>query len=162
MANTYQADTYQNELGNRLRSVRMMQGLTLADVEERSRGTWKAVVVGSYERGDRSVTVARLSELAQFYGVPISHLLPDNQDGDGRERVTVDLVALESASGEFMTLVRYVRRIQHERGDYNGRMLTLRLDDLRTVATAEGDDPEALLDRLHELELILSPAWVRQ
>ena len=150
------SDTYQEELGARLRSVRTMQGLTLADVEERSGGTWKAVVVGSYERGDRSVTVARLSELAEFYGVPISHLLPSNGAGDARDRVTVDLVALETAGTEFSTLLRYVRRIQQERGDYNGRMLTLRIDDLRTVATAEGGDPDGLLERLREMELVLA------
>jgi transcriptional regulator with XRE-family HTH domain len=150
------ADDYQEELGRRLRSIRTMQGLTLADVEERSAGDWKAVVVGSYERGDRSVTVARLSELADFYGVPISHLLPGEDDHDRRERVTVDLVALEQAGPEFQTLLRYVRRIQQERGDYNGRMLTLRLDDLRTVATAEGNDAESLLDQLQTRELVLS------
>ncbi len=149
-------DAYQNELGARLRAVRTMQGLTLADVEERSGGTWKAVVVGSYERGDRSVTVARLSDLAGFYGVPISHLLPANGDGEARDRVTVDLVALEDSGPEFHTLLRYVRRIQQERGDYNGRMLTLRIDDLRTVATAEGDDPENLLERMRTLELVLA------
>lgn len=150
------ADTYQDDLGARLRAVRTMQGLTLADVEERSGGAWKAVVVGSYERGDRSVTVARLSELAAFYSVPISHLLPSSGNGDERDRVTVDLVALEHAGPEFHTLLRYVRRIQQERGDYNGRMLTLRLDDLRTVATAEGDDPDSLLERMRDLELVLA------
>lgn len=150
------SDSYQHELGARLRAVRTMQGLTLADVEERSDGRWKAVVVGSYERGDRSVTVARLSELASFYGVPISHLLPTNSDTDQRDRVTVDLLALENAGPEFQTLLRYVRRIQQERGDYNGRMLTLRIDDLRTVATAEGDDPDHLLARMHDLELVLA------
>jgi transcriptional regulator with XRE-family HTH domain len=35
------------------------------------------VVVGSYERGDRAVTVQRLSEIAVSYGVPVSELLPD-------------------------------------------------------------------------------------
>ncbi len=150
------SDSYQNELGARLRAVRTMQGLTLADVEDRSNGRWKAVVVGSYERGDRSVTVARLSELAGFYGVPISHLLPASNDNEQRDRVTVDLVALEEAGPEFRTLLRYVRRIQQERGDYNGRMLTLRIDDLRTVATAEGGDPDSLLERLYELELVLA------
>lgn len=147
-------DTYQQELGARLRAVRTMQGLTLAEVEEQSGGVWKAVVVGSYERGDRSVTVARLSELADFYGVPVAHLLPTPGGGDA-DRVTIDLVALEAAGPEFATLLRYVRRIQQERGDYNGRMLTLRLDDIRTVATAEGGDAEDLLERLRDQELVL-------
>ena len=113
-------------------------------------------MVGSYERGDRSVTVARLSELAAFYGVPVSHLLPSPGEEDDRERITIDLVALEEAGPQFVTLLRYVRRIQQERGDYNGRMLTLRLDDLRTVATAEGRDAEDLLDQLREGGLVLS------
>lgn len=150
------SDTYQQELGARLRAVRTMQGLTLADVEERSDGVWKAVVVGSYERGDRSVTVARLSELADFYGVPVSHLLPNAEAADDRDRITIDLSALEEAGAQFATLLRYVRRIQQERGDYNGRMLTLRMDDLRTVATAEGGDAEDLLEELRERDLVLN------
>ncbi len=149
------ADTYQQELGARLRAVRTMQGLTLADVEEQSDGVWKAVVVGSYERGDRAVTVARLSELAAFYNVPVSHLLPTPTASDDRDKVTVDLQALEDAGPEFTTLLRYVRRIQQERGDYNGRMLTLRVEDIRTVATADGGDAEDLLERLRQQELVL-------
>ena len=70
-------DTYARSLGQRLRAIRQQQGLSLQGVEEKSRGRWKAVVVGSYERGDRAVTVARLHELAEFYSVPISELLPD-------------------------------------------------------------------------------------
>ena len=47
-------------------------------MSRRSRhGRWKAVVVGSYERGDRAVTVQRLAELAEFYGVPVYELLPE-------------------------------------------------------------------------------------
>jgi transcriptional regulator with XRE-family HTH domain len=48
---------YAKTLGARLRAIRTQQGLSLHGVEEKSRGRWKAVVVGSYERGDRSVTV---------------------------------------------------------------------------------------------------------
>src|SRR3982751_6165774 len=68
---------YAKALGQRLRAIRMQQGLSLHGVEEKSQGRWKAVVVGSYERGDRAVTVQRLAELADFYGVPINELLPD-------------------------------------------------------------------------------------
>ena len=150
------ADSYQQELGARLRAVRTMQGMTLADVEEQSDGVWKAVVVGSYERGDRSVTVARLSELAEFYGVPVSHLLPASAERDDRTRVTVDLAALRAASPEFELLLRYVNRIQQERGDYNGRMLTLRLRDVRMVATAQGGDPDDLLETLRERGIVRS------
>ena len=70
------ASDYAKTLGARLRAIRTQQGLSLHGVEEKSRGRWKAVVVGSYERGDRSVTVQKLAELADFYGVPVSELLP--------------------------------------------------------------------------------------
>ena len=53
---------YAKTLGARLRAIRTQQGLSLHGVEEKSRGRWKAVVVGSYERGDRSVTVQKLAE----------------------------------------------------------------------------------------------------
>src|SRR3954470_7670718 len=68
---------YAKALGSRLRAIRTQQGLSLHGVEEKSRGKWKAVVVGSYERGDRAAPVARLAELADFYGVPVAELLPD-------------------------------------------------------------------------------------
>ena len=48
------ASDYAKTLGARLRAIRTQQGLSLHGVEEKSRGRWKAVVVGSYERGERS------------------------------------------------------------------------------------------------------------
>ena len=71
------ASDYAKALGAKLRAIRQQQGLSLHGVEERSGGRWKAVVVGSYERGDRAVTVQKLAELADFYSVPVSELLPD-------------------------------------------------------------------------------------
>ena len=67
---------YARALGSRLRAIRTQQGLSLHGVEEKSQGRWKAVVVGSYERGDRAVTVQRLAELADFYGVPVASCCP--------------------------------------------------------------------------------------
>ena len=42
---------YARSLGARLRAIRTQQGLSLHGVEEKSRGRWKAVVVGSYVVG---------------------------------------------------------------------------------------------------------------
>ncbi|MEU3503539.1 helix-turn-helix transcriptional regulator, partial [Streptomyces hundungensis] len=72
---------YAKQLGAKLRAIRTQQGLSLHGVEEKSQGRWKAVVVGSYERGDRAVTVQRLAELADFYGVPVQELLPGTTPG---------------------------------------------------------------------------------
>ena len=70
---------YARALGSKLRAIRAQQHLSLHGVERKSGGRWKAVVVGSYERGDRAVSVQRLAELAEFYGVPVGELLPDEQ-----------------------------------------------------------------------------------
>jgi transcriptional regulator with XRE-family HTH domain len=45
---------FAKQLGARLRAIRQQQGLSLQGVEEKSGGRWKAVVVGSYERGVRA------------------------------------------------------------------------------------------------------------
>jgi transcriptional regulator with XRE-family HTH domain len=71
-------------LGQRLRFARAEQSLSLMQLEEKSDGRFKAVVVGSYERGDRMVTVVRLAELAAFYGVPVADLLPPEWSRDSR------------------------------------------------------------------------------
>ena len=71
------SNDYARTLGARLRAIRQQQKLSLQGVEEKSGGAWKAVVVGSYERGDRAITVAKLASLAAFYGVPVVELLPE-------------------------------------------------------------------------------------
>src|ERR1700757_5410364 len=74
---------YDKALGAKLRAIRQQQGLSLHGVEQKSGGRWKAVVVGSYERGDRAVTVQKLAELADFYGVPVAELLPGGGPATG-------------------------------------------------------------------------------
>jgi transcriptional regulator with XRE-family HTH domain len=68
---------YERALGARLRSTRIHRGLSRHDVQAQSEGRWSAAAVGSYEPAERAVTVTRLAELAEFYGVPVGQLLPD-------------------------------------------------------------------------------------
>src|ERR1043166_8600078 len=117
---------YAKSLGGRLRAIRTQQGLSLHGVEEKSRGRWNAVVVGSYERGDRAVTVQRLSELAEFYGVPVHELLPGTgapaSAGETGGKLVLDLERLKQLPVEQAgPLLRYVGSIQSQRGDWNGR-----------------------------------------
>jgi transcriptional regulator with XRE-family HTH domain len=154
---------YQQLLGERLRAIRSQQDLTLQDVEEKSDGEWKAVVIGSYERGDRAISVAKLARLAQFYGVPLRDLLPrtDPQpsSGDDAPRVVLDLMRVPGgpeASDAMAALARYARRIQIQRGDYNGRMLSLRAEDIRAIATAFGREPDELIDELTERDAVIA------
>ena len=86
---------YAKALGGKLRAIRQQQGLSLHGVEQKSGGRWKAVVVGSYERGDRAVTVQKLAELADFYGVPVAELLPEGRVPSGSEPATKIVINLE-------------------------------------------------------------------
>ena len=146
------ASEYAKALGAKLRAVRQQQGLSLHGVEDKSQGRWKAVVVGSYERGDRAVTVQRLAELADFYGVPVSELLPEGAPAAASEpppRLIIDLERLGSVPAEKAgPLARYAAAIQAQRGDYNGRILSIRQDDLRTLAVIYDEPPGVLADQL--------------
>lgn len=158
---------HQTALGERLRGIRRQQGLTLQDVEERSRGQWKAVVVGSYERGDRAISISKLSRLGDFYGVPLRDLLPQPSPAgsdtpaaaatNDLPRICLDLTRLPSAgdSDLLSAIARYARRIQIERGDYNGRMLTIRRDDVHALARAFGMDAVTVLDQLEDVEVLV-------
>lgn len=146
------AQSYAHELGARLRAIRVQQGLSLHAVEQKSDGQWKAVVVGSYERGDRAVTVAKLADLADFYGVPISELLPEHRPGRRgmpASKLVIDLQRLSDLPPDQTgPLARYAAAIQSQRGDYNGKVLTIRTEDLRSLAVIYDLTPHELADRL--------------
>jgi transcriptional regulator with XRE-family HTH domain len=135
--------------------------MSLQDVQEASRGRWKAAVVGAYERGDRNVTVARLSELAGFYGVPLVDILPEDGSAAGRAReerrsVTLDLEGLERVPRpDRDPLERFASAIQRQRGDFNGRVLTFREDDLLALALLYEMTGEELGRRLVEWGLLV-------
>lgn len=95
------AADYEAEIGARLRRVRNRLGWSLDKVEERSDGMWKAVVVGSYERGDRSVTLGRLHQLCAFYRIRVADVLPDGPTGATLAATTV--LALRSVGWSHTT-----------------------------------------------------------
>ena len=147
-------------LGGRLRRVRQQQGLSLHEVEGRSAGELKASVLGAYERGERAVSITRLHRLAAFYRVPVGQLLPELDavvdDAGDEPDVVIDLVALEQRADDEPALRRYVEAIQARRGDYNGRVLTIRSADLATLAAVMDATPEALHDRLADEGIVRS------
>ncbi len=151
---------HQKALGERLRSIRQQQGLTLHDVEERSGGTWKAVVVGSYERGDRAISIAKLNKLAGFYGVPLHTLLPRpataRATSEGTpERLVLDLTRLDhNGDDRLETINRFASSIQAQRGDYNGRMLTLRERDLDALSAVLAVDSQELVTELRLAQVL--------
>jgi len=151
-------------VGERLRAIRRQKGLSLHDVEARSALEFKASVLGAYERGERAISVPRLIRLAEIYSVPTDQLLPrgsepseidltERSEGD-EGGFTIDLVKLhELEDSDASVLERYASTIQLQRQDFNGRMLTIRRDDLRVLAAVLGRSPEELGVRLDQLGL---------
>ena len=156
---------HQGRLGARLRGIRHQQGMSLAEVQARSGGRWKAVVVGAYERGDRTITVARLQELARFYGVPLADLLPRPNVAIGQtaeRRYVLDLVALRQATAagrrELLPVARFAAHIRRHRGDHNGKVLTIRASDMEMLALTTGQDPDELVERMRSDGVLHAPA----
>ncbi len=175
---------YARAVGSRLRAVRKQMRLSLQAVEAMSEQEFKASVLGAYERGERAISVPRLQRLARLYDVPVDQLLPQDEDAnrwggpeadgdsagaaqlrarralrpwDGQEKVTIDLTKLNSVSGPERDLLRrFLSMIQVQRQDFNGRMITIRAEDLRAIACLFGVTPDAMGRRLDELGLRIS------
>jgi transcriptional regulator with XRE-family HTH domain len=149
--------TYNELVGERLRSIRRQRGLSLQDVQRATGGEFKAAVLGAYERGERALSVPRLHALAEFFTVPVTQLLPADDDGapiTARPSggVTIDLNRVEDLTGSDAELFdRFLRGIQMQRQDFNGKVLTVRKDDLRMLALLLDQDEGDLTDRLNEL-----------
>jgi len=147
-------------IGERLRAIRRQKRLSLQEVEALSRKEFKASVLGAYERGERAISVPRLMRLAGVYGVPAEQLLPRDDSIDLTDAraidltggFSVDLVRLQGLNTpEAQILRRYTERVQIYRQDFNGRILTIRSDDVRVMAWALGLTPEELGVRLEEM-----------
>ncbi len=162
--------TYARRVGQRLRAIRRQKRLSLQEVEAASGQEFKASVLGAYERRERVISVPRLQRLAGFYTVPVDQLLPRDADppppaadGDdpepivpaGPRKITFDLsrFAQQDLPPEVAMVHQYLASIQVLRQDFNGRVLTIRQDDIRAIAGLFGTDADALLRRLDDLQL---------
>ncbi len=133
---------FARQVGQRLRAIRQAQGLSLAHVEERSGGRWSSSAVGAYERGFRNLSLPRLKAISDFYRVPVGVLLgesgPFNQPPE-RKKLVLSLEALRRIDPA-EPVQRFVQSIVEARGDFNGKVLSLRHDDLKALCTLVGGD----------------------
>lgn len=155
---------YSKAVGERLRHIRRQKRLSLQEVEAVSSQEFKASVLGAYERGERAISVPRLQRLARFYRVPVDQLLPgddsETDEAPARREIDggakIDLTRLEGlGSTESEMLSRYLRMIQVQRQDFNGRVLTIRRDDMRAIACILGVTEDTADQRLEDLGLRL-------
>ena len=153
---------YSRKVGDRLRVIRKQKRLSLQEVEASSAEEFKASVLGAYERGERAISVPRLERLAKFYTVPVDQLLPrediSEPEGDASSPVTklgIDLVKLNQLSGQpFEMLSRFLKMIQVQRQDFNGKVMTVRGIDTRAIAAMLDVPVDQVGARLDALDLL--------
>jgi transcriptional regulator with XRE-family HTH domain len=159
---------YSRQVGERLRVIRKQKRLSLQEVEAQSEQEFKASVLGAYERGERALSVPRLDRLAMFYAVPVEQLLPREVSGAEataaleapvNKKLAIDVVKLVQLKGApFEMLSRYLRLIQVQRQDFNGRVITVRGDDVRAIASMLDVPVDQVGARLAALDLLFKPA----
>ncbi len=79
-------------------------------------------------------------------------MLPDGSAvsaAGAASRIIIDLEQLSSVpADQAAPLARYAATIQSQRGDYNGRVLSIRQEDLRSLAVIYDASPGALTEQL--------------
>lgn len=158
---------YSRQVGERLRVIRKQKRLSLQEVEARSNQEFKASVLGAYERGERALSVPRLDRLSQFYSVPVEQLLPREVNGNEaaaamnsmvNKKLAIDVAKLRQLRGApFEMLARFLTLIQVQRQDFNGRVITVRGDDTRSIAAMLDVPVDQVAERLAALDLLFVP-----
>lgn len=154
-------------IAHRIRTLRLERGWSLADVERLSRGSLKAVVLGSYERGDRSLSLARAIEIARIFSIPLPHLLvaPEKTAPTlTKTEMMVDLRRtralaedpLAEADPILKTFSAFLAWIATRRCDWNGEIMSLRHGDLSTLSIMTLMNEETMLNWLNEKGLLVT------
>jgi transcriptional regulator with XRE-family HTH domain len=142
-------DRFARVVGDVLRQARLARGLTLRGAGERSGGRFKPSVVGGYERGERSISLKRFCQLAEFYGVPADRLLSrvlEQLEPAARRETILDLGQVERMDDDTGRAVAgFVREVKRERGDPAKDVITLRAGDLEAIALSSGIEIAQLL-----------------
>jgi transcriptional regulator with XRE-family HTH domain len=144
---------YAELVGLKLRRLRQERRLSLQDVCDRSGGSFVVSTLSAYEHGKRSLSLERLVELANIYGISLSTLLeveerPEGSLADSRP-LRIDLGALKGLPEEERSaLDLYLEFLRRIRQDPTTDVMTIRRDDLNYLASLYGVRPEVLRERL--------------
>jgi transcriptional regulator with XRE-family HTH domain len=144
-----------NNPADRLRTIRKSKGWSLQDVERNSNGKWKAVVIGSYERSDRAISLKKAIALMQFYQVPVTELFPELSPQTTSRSIALDLNELSNNTDQGGQVInKFAKSICNRRKDWNGQVLTIRANDLQFLALLLEKSEAKTLDYLVEMNLI--------
>ena len=136
---TIHAQSQIEDLYIRLRLIRESRHLTLVQAARLSQGQISAIALGSYERGDRSVSASKLIVIAKLYDVPVAELFESSKKYMAEERISFDIrKILMSLNPEAQKITQVIRNIARMRGDWNGEVISLRANDINNLEIFTG------------------------
>lgn len=151
-----------SEIAVRIRALRKERNWSLSDVEAISQGRIKAVVMGSYERGARALSLKRVIEIAALFDLPVTALFGYSPPTLLQPRATTIIdqrqclkrakfaESVGDDTTRYRVLISFLSHISGKRDDWNGEILSLRSTDIETIA---------LMAQLAVSELL---AWLEQ
>ena len=153
------------EIAQSIRAIRKQKGLTLKEVEIQSSGVWKAVVIGSYERCDRALSLKKAISLANFYQVPLDELLglgsvqnERNSGNDLPDKFTIDIrriSTLAKVDEKARSITTLLALFCAKRRDWNGEVITIRKSDLEIVAILGNERENQSYEWLRDNSLLI-------
>jgi transcriptional regulator with XRE-family HTH domain len=142
---TIHAQTQIETLQTRMRLIRESRHLTLTQAAKLSKGQITAIALGSYERGDRSVSARKLITIANLYEVPVSELFEASLNFMPDERISIDLRKILTTSNPIaQKITEVLRNIARMRGDWNGEVISLRAQDISNFQVFTGLSAEQI------------------
>ena len=149
-------------VSQQIRRLRKSRGFTLHDIERLSEGRIKAVVMGSYERGTRAISLSRTIEIANLFGIPVTDLISQNANEPRAESTcfvfdlrTIAVISSVDDSTEIQHISRYLKALAMRRRDWNGEVLTIRKSDFEQLSLLLNACEDDLLQRLTESKILL-------
>jgi hypothetical protein len=102
--------------------------------------------------------VPRLKALADFFGVTPATLLGETGEAHGPSggALVFDIEALRARLPD-ASVTRFAEAIMRQRGDFNGRVLSVRRDDLHAILAMVDPDPGTAMTQLRAVGVLLEP-----
>jgi transcriptional regulator with XRE-family HTH domain len=157
------------DVRDRIRSCRIARGWSLADFQTQACGEITSVAMGSYERGERTLSIPKLMKICEVLGISPLHLLApidDLKPSHVTTRHIYDLHALQTLKpgAERDQLLTYIHHIVRERGDWLGAVISLRTSDVENLTrlfAVSHEIDESYLGWLEQQKITLNKALER-
>jgi transcriptional regulator with XRE-family HTH domain len=139
------------QVQSRIKAIRISKKLSLKQAAQLSKGRITAIALGSYERGDRSVSVNKLILIAEIYGVPVVELFEPSHIYMPEFQLSVDVrKLLTTINPTALKITEVIRNIARMRGDWNGEVISLRAADIKHFQVFSGLTKEDISNLMSE------------